>query len=231
MSNWVAMYIRRNYKRIAISAVAILLLLTVLFKYYKKHYAYPKAGEDYFIYLNPFRPTQGTFDRKYSEFRKALVQADTAQAKKIGESALAYRGSFNEKQYRRIFSDGNDYQDYVMKQTLKYAGLYQMAGLPDSAMSALAPGLMFLGRNDYSLEKYFFSIAKEKYGKDSLKRMIASGINHVKLFKVNNGDYYHYEFYYSTGKFKLPLDEADTMLARTNQTALLDSLYKRYELQ
>ena len=92
------------------------------------------------------------------------------KARYFSEKLLAYRNSYNEKQYEEFFSCHNKYWEYKGKILFEYSDAYQLTGQLDSASSCLRPFL--LAATGYSAEglKRFFKLQIASKGKKLYNR-------------------------------------------------------------
>lgn len=216
----------------ALIIIIFILLCVGLFFIYRSKYTYPKSGEDYLLYLNPFQETQADFETNYKIAEQKLQLGASNEAKKYYKKALEFRWTFNENQFENIYSDANGLWEYKLDKLLKFSKAYEFIGELDSAISCLTPGLTSI-KWEYPIEKRFFELTVKKIGKVKTISLITIGLNNTS--RINKDScrecyecYYCCDYYYEFDKFKIGIDESEFEKIRTDKTTLVEELTGKY---
>lgn len=216
----------------ALKIIILIFFSCGLFYVYRSKYTYPKSGEDYLLYLNPFQSTNEDFNSYFQIAEQKLRLGDVNEVRKYYVKALEFRETFNERQFEKIHSDANGLWDYKLDKFLKYSKAYEFIGELDSAISCLAPGMISL-KWESPIESRFFELSVKKLGKTETIRLISIGLNNI--FKIDKDAcnecyecYYCCDYYYKFGRFKIGIYESDFIKTKTNKNDLIKELCEQY---
>jgi hypothetical protein len=208
----------------AIKIIIGFLLTIGLVLLYMTRYTYPKAGEDYLLFLNPFQADQKYFDNNFEIAEQKLKQGDTIEAKKYYCKALEYRGTQNEKQRENIYSCANDYWEYKLDKILKYSKAFEICGTLDSAIFCLEPGLTSFEKWHYPIDKRFFELTVKKLGKQKTLSLLDKGLNKIGKLECDHCC----ESYFKFDNFNIGICQTDPEQSWSNKNELLIQLVDTY---
>lgn len=202
------------------------LCLFFTWDYYKQHYTLYDVVDDRLIYLNPFRPLPKDCNSYVTELSTYLTQKDSVKARYISEKLLAYRDSYNEKQFEEIFSCGNDYWDYKNKMLMGYSVAYEITGQKDSASSCLRPLLLrMVGASPEGI-KHFFKLQIESKGKNAVVNEIKKGLYTTGILDCQDCP----ENYYSYLDFLIGISTNELEMRDKEPQKLLQNLLEEYAI-
>lgn len=193
---------------------------------YLERYTYPKAGEDYLLFLNPLQPDQKSFEDSYKIAEQKLKAGDRLGAGKHYRAALEFKDTYNEIQRENIYSDANGYWEYKLDKLLKYSVAYEFIGEIDSAISCLSSGLTSLEKCNYPIDKRFYDLTKRKKGRKATISTLNKALNKIQKLDCEHCCSYYYQF----GNYRIGVDESEYEQAKTDKKGLLKELCDNYGL-
>lgn len=218
--------VNHNSMKTKIKIIISVSLVGGLAIFYLTRYTYPKSGEDYLLYLNPFQPDQKDFDDNFKMAEQKLNAGDSLEAEKYYRKALEFRGTHNEKQRENVYSDANDYWEYKLDKLFKYSVAYEFIGEIDSAITCLSSGLTSFEKWHYPIDKRFYDLAVIKKGKTATISILDKGLSNIQKL-----DCYHCcSYYYLFDNYRIGVNESEYEQAKTDKKRLLKQLCDNYGL-
>lgn len=193
---------------------------------YIDNYTYTDIVDNELLFLNPFQPDEQDFRKYYSQATKAFARGDSKKAKGYYTKAVEYRNSWNEHQYKALFSCGINYWEYEIDKLLKFSVAYERLGEIDSAIACLAPGLTAYEKCNYPLDKRFFALMKKKHGKQQTIEYITAGLKKIQKLGGNR----RCDYAYTVAGFSVGIAEYEATTARVNRQKLLRELLREYAI-
>jgi len=204
-----------------------LFILVLLGIFYVRKYSYYDVADDELIYLNQFNSTEKDYVYFTLNANIYSKKNDLVNAKYFSKKILSYRNTYNEKQFEKLFSCGNNYWEYKQKKLLNYSTSYERIGQIDSAIACLKIGLTNVEKSNFETDQRFFSLQIKKLGKENVVKEIKAGLENIqKQDCFMCCDYYYYFL-----EYKIGIDDITDKDYMNNKTIVIHKLLKEYNIE